>query len=185
MQLDGVNGGDGYYGTQDRVISFTVGRSMVTTADIGAHTLTVRRNGTVVRVLPMSAGGSQHATWEGTMVVMDREDHIEMQSETVGLGHAYDVKDVRYALRLTTSGTFVHAAPWNQSFMGRANRSHGCIGLSLTNAGWFWDNTLPGDVVTVTRSTSDTVAAGNGFGDWNVPWTTWLAGGALKAGSGA
>ncbi|GAA5605675.1 hypothetical protein Sgri01_03996 [Streptomyces griseus] len=40
-----------------------------------------------------------------------------MRSETVGLGDAYD-KMVDYSMRLTWSGMYAHAAPWNAGVFG-------------------------------------------------------------------
>ena len=48
-----------------------------------------------------------------------------MNSETVGIGRddpeAYDIDDVEYAMRVTYSGEFLHAAPWSVGSQGYAN----------------------------------------------------------------
>ncbi|WP_265562174.1 L,D-transpeptidase family protein [Streptomyces hygroscopicus] len=59
---------------------------------------------------------------------------------------------------------------------GHRNVTHGCVGLATDGtARRFYDQVLVGDVVTVTGSAKDTVAAGNGYGDWNLTWNQWLA----------
>ncbi|WP_318202335.1 hypothetical protein [Streptomyces sp. SCL15-4] len=43
---------------------------------------------------------------------------------------------------------------------------------------------VAGDVIRVTGS-KDTVEAGNGYGDWNLTWSEWLAHGAGRPGGAA
>ncbi|MGW0704238.1 L,D-transpeptidase [Streptomyces sp. NPDC002867] len=87
--------------------------------------------------------------------------------------------DVKWDVQLTPSGTYAHAAPWNEGKFGKVNGSHGCIGMSTKDAKWFYDRVHFGDPVTVINST-DTVAVNNGYGAWNVDWATWQEGSALK-----
>ena len=57
-----------------------------------------------------------------------------MNSETVGIDRdspeAYDIDDVQWAMRVTYSGEFIHAAPWSVGSQGYANVSHGCTGMT-------------------------------------------------------
>ena len=50
-------------------------------------------------------------------------------------------------MRVTWSGEFVHAAPWSTGDQGRANVSHGCVGMSMSNAIWLFNQSTIGDVV--------------------------------------
>ncbi|MHC3467410.1 L,D-transpeptidase [Streptomyces sp. 7R007] len=179
MNLDGVNVG-GLYGTQNRVVNFRVGDAVTTTVDTARKTMTVSRNGSKLRTLPVSTGKKGYETWNGTMVVLEKTPTIRMNSRTVQIfgPEAYDLGSVKWDVRLTPSGTFVHAAPWNEGKFGRVNGSHGCIGMSTADAKWFYEQVHLGDPVTVVHST-DTVPANNGYGDWNVDWATWRAGSAL------
>ncbi|GGO92884.1 lipoprotein [Wenjunlia tyrosinilytica] len=201
MRLKDVEGGPGVYGTQTRTVRFTVGRSMVSTVDAAAHTMTVRRNGRVVKVLPITAGSPRNTTYNGRMVITDRYELTRMNGDTVGFGGEYDIPDVPHAMRLTDSGTFIHGNYWApQETFGTANVSHGCIGLqdvksgdreakgvvpaarSLTGrtpAAWFYTHSMSGDVVEVVNSHDRTVAADNGLNGWNMDWPTWVAGSAL------
>ncbi|MEU1617167.1 Ig-like domain-containing protein [Streptomyces sp. NPDC005722] len=180
MDLDGVDAGGGLYGTQNRVVRFRIGESVVTTVDTARKTLTLRRGGEVLRTLPVSTGKPGFETWNGTMVVLEKTPSITMNSSTVRIfgPEAYNLKDVKWDVRLTTSGTFAHAAPWNEGKFGRVNGSHGCIGLSTADAKWFYEHVSPGDPVTVVHST-DTVQVNNGYGAWNASWADWRAGSAL------
>jgi lipoprotein-anchoring transpeptidase ErfK/SrfK len=88
---------------------------------------------------------------------------------------------VEYAVRLSNSGEFVHAAPWSVAQQGRENVSHGCINLSTERAAWFFDFSQPGDVVEIVGSEGpDLSAAETDIPDWTIPWDEWQAGSALK-----
>ncbi|WP_030235934.1 L,D-transpeptidase [Streptomyces sp. NRRL S-350] len=191
LRLKDVQGAPGEFGTQSRDLHFTVGRAQVSTVDLDAHTLTVRagQGGKAVRVLKVSGGSPEHSTYRGVMVVSEKYKVTRMNSQTVGMGDEYDIKDVPHAMRLTTSGTFLHGNYWaDPAVFGSANTSHGCIGLADakggtskdTPAGWLFEHTIPGDVVEVKASAGDFVPPQNGFNGWNLPWDQWLAGSALR-----
>lgn len=179
LGLDGLDDGSGRFGTADKTFSFTVGRDQETTVDLHSHELTVRRDGQVVRTFPITGGMPGLDTWDGTYAVIDKASTVDMNSETVGLGDAYNVT-VNWAVHLTYTGTYVHAAPWSVYAQGSENVSHGCVGASTDNAEWFFDNTLPGDIVQVVNSPR-TAAVGNGFNDWQDSWSQWQAGSAVTA----
>lgn len=179
MDLVGMENG-GLSGTQKREIGFTVGKSVVSTVDVVKKTMTIAKNGKVLRTLKVSTGKKTFETWNGTMVVLSKVPSIRMNSATVGIfgPEAYDMKSVKWDVQLTPSGTYAHAAPWNEGKFGRVNASHGCIGMSTADAKWFYDRVDYGDPVTVVNS-KDTVAVNNGYGAWNVDWQTWKKGSAL------
>ncbi|MEV4786627.1 Ig-like domain-containing protein [Streptomyces tuirus] len=186
IDLDGVEGADGVYGVQKKTVTFTVGRSQVSTVDVDTQTMTVVRDGKTVKSVPISAGSPEHTTYNGQMVISEKFVQTRMNSRTVGLGGEYDIPDVPHAMRLTTSGTFLHGNYWynksNPPF-GRQGTSHGCVGLAdvqgaggSTSAKWFYDNSLIGDVVIVKNSPDKTVAPDNGLNGWNMPWSQWVSG---------
>ncbi|MBI0293201.1 L,D-transpeptidase family protein [Streptomyces sp. PRKS01-29] len=179
MDLVGVENGD-LVGTQKREIDFTIGKSVVSTVDVVKKTLTLSENGRIVKSLPVSTGKKTFETWNGTMVVLSKVPSIRMDSSTVGIfgPEAYDMKSVKWDVQLTPSGTYAHAAPWNEGKFGRTNASHGCIGMSTADARWFFGRVNYGDPVTVVKST-DTVAVNNGYGAWNTDWEKWKKGSAL------
>jgi lipoprotein-anchoring transpeptidase ErfK/SrfK len=108
LALKHVEGAPGVYGTQQKSIGFTIGRSQIRTADTDADTLTVVRGGQTLRTLDISAGGPGHSTYDGIMVISEQDQVTRMDSHTVGLGSEYDIPAVPHAQRLTDSGTFVH-----------------------------------------------------------------------------
>ncbi|MGW6578788.1 L,D-transpeptidase [Streptomyces globisporus] len=182
-QLNGVDtGADGGWFVRDYATTFTIGAAQVVKVDLDGHRLALHRDGKQVLDLPMSAGtpGGEKASWRGTAVLMSKEGTINMRSETVGLGDAYD-KMVDYSMRLTWSGMYAHAAPWNANYFGQANRSSGCLGMSDANASALYGQVRVGDPFEMTGAESKgTVAEGNGYGAWNVSWTDWQAKSALK-----
>ncbi|MBV2356942.1 L,D-transpeptidase family protein [Streptomyces sp. J2-1] len=189
IDLDGVQGANGVYGVQKKTVTFTVGRSQVSTVDAGTQMMTVVRDGKVLRRVPISTGSPQHTTYNGQMVISEKFVHTRMNGSTVGFGGEYDIPDVPHAMRLTASGTFIHGNYWyspsNPPF-GHAGTSHGCIGMADvqgangdTPAKWFYDNSLVGDVVIVKNSPDTTVSPDNGLNGWNMPWSEWTAGSAV------
>ncbi|MFE2430718.1 Ig-like domain-containing protein [Streptomyces sp. NPDC059373] len=184
LRLRDVEGAPGVYGTQSKDVAFTIGRDQTDLVDADAHTMTVRRAGQVLRVLPVSAGGPSNPTYNGIMVISEKLRLTRMNGDTVGFGGEYDIPDVPHAMRLTRSGTFVHGSYWAAgSVFGRENTSHGCVGLfdtkgggNDTPAGWLFEHSLVGDVVEVVNSHDRTVSPDNGLGGWNLSWEDWLAG---------
>ncbi len=177
-RLNGVNtGADGGWFVRDYATTFTIGAAQVVEVDLDRHRLALRRDGKQVLDLPMSAGtpGGEKASWRGTAVLMSKEGTINMRSETVGLGDAYD-KMVDYSMRLTWSGMYAHAAPWNARHFGQANRSSGCVGMSDADAAALYGQVRVGDPFEMTGAEAKgTVAEGNGYGAWNVSWADWRA----------
>ncbi|CAL9431793.1 Ig-like domain-containing protein [Streptomyces sp. Tu 3180] len=188
LRLRDVEGAPGVYGLQHRTFTFTVGRSQVSVVDASRHTMQVRRDGELLDTVPITAGAPKTTTYNGKMVITEMLEVTRMDSRTVGFGGEYDIPDVPHAIRLTSSGTFLHGNYWTDSdVFGRRNVSHGCIGLrdvkgggADTPAGWFFDRSLVGDVVEVVNSKDKKVAADNGLGGWNMDWEEWTAGSAVK-----
>ncbi|MFF1354332.1 Ig-like domain-containing protein [Streptomyces sp. NPDC058297] len=188
LGLRDVEGAPGVYGIQHKKIGFTIGRSQISTVDAADDTMEVRRNGELLDTLPITAGAAKTPTYNGKMVVSEMLEVTRMDSRTVGFGGEYNVPEVPHAIRLTTSGTFLHGNFWTKYAFGESNITHGCVGLpdvkagdadaSDTPAAWFFDRTLIGDVVEVVNSTDKTVAPDNGLGGWNMNWKDWTAGSA-------
>jgi len=188
IALDGVEGASGIFGVQSKTVSFKVGRSQISTADDKTKTMTVVRDGRTLKTIPVSLGAPGHTTYNGTMVISEQYQQIDMNSQTVGLGSAYNIPDVPHAQRLTTSGTFVHGNYWRPaSTFGSEDTSHGCVGLQDAKGGnnasmpgyWFYHNSLLGDVVIVKNCNDGVVAPDNGLNGWNLSWSDWKAGSAV------
>lgn len=55
---------------------------------------------------------------------------------------------------------------------GKTDTSHGCLNLNHDNAQWFYNFSVPGDVVEV-RNTGGKPLQLWQNGDWSVPWEQW------------
>ncbi|GHF21839.1 L,D-transpeptidase [Streptomyces fumanus] len=183
LNLDGVEGREGVYGEQAKKVSFTIGRNQVSVVDAKKLTMKVTRDGKTVKTLPVTTGAPGYETWNGQMVISEKLSVTRMNGETVGYGGEYDIKDVPHAMRLTTSGTFIHGNYWGGDAFGNRNASHGCVGLRDTRGGWdenapgawFFANSMIGDVVVVKNSDDATVAPDNGYNGWNMSWEKWTS----------
>ena len=182
LRLNGLPAGNGIYGQQDQKVPFKIGRKVVSTVDIAAHRLIVRIDGKAARTIPVSTGDTKHRTRQGTKVIMEKFPKVDMDAATTGVDSEdpdyYDISDVKWAMRVTNSGEFLHAAPWSAASHGRANVSHGCTGMSTANADWLYHQSRRGDVVKFINSPRG-MEDQNGWTDWNVSWDDWKAGSAL------
>ncbi|BBZ15990.1 L,D-transpeptidase [Mycolicibacterium gadium] len=177
----GVDLGDGLFGQEDITTRFTIGDVVIATADDNTKTLTVRRNGEVVRTMPLSMGKDSTPTDNGAYIIGDRYSHLIMDSSTYGVPvnspEGYRL-EVDWATQMSYSGIYVHSAPWSTGSQGSTNVSHGCLNVSPANAIWFYDNTKRGDIVEVVNTLGPTLSGTDGLGDWNIPWEQWRAGNA-------
>jgi lipoprotein-anchoring transpeptidase ErfK/SrfK len=183
--LSGVQAGNGVYGTKNLDFAFKVGDEHVSVASEDKHRMVVKKNGKKVRTMQISMGrgGSwQYTTTNGTHLAMEKSYLTVMDSSTVGCGPGcpeYYRQDVYWTIRISDSGEFVHSAPWSVGSQGYSNVSHGCVNASPSDATWFYKFTRRGDVIKVT-GTSRPLEYDNGWGYWQMPWTKWVKGSALK-----
>ncbi|MCO7240061.1 Ig-like domain-containing protein [Aeromicrobium sp. CnD17-E] len=186
LDLNSLPAGNGVYGQQDQHVPFTVGRRIVSTVDVARHTLTMNVDGRDVRTIPVSTGKPGHETRGGTKVIMEKFASVDMDAASTGVSESdpdyYDISDVRWAMRVTNSGEFLHAAPWSVGSQGRENVSHGCVGMSTADAQWIYDQSRRGDVVKFVNS-GRSLEENNGWTDWNTRWSDWVQGSALKRAS--
>ncbi|WP_299530938.1 Ig-like domain-containing protein [uncultured Streptomyces sp.] len=187
-KLKGIKVTDTLYGAGTAPLKLAIGDRIEAVTDASAHEMTVLRNGEVINTIPVTTGKPGFSTRNGIKVVLGKEYFVQMRGETVGIAEgsseSYDLP-VYYATRVTWSGEYVHAAPWSTGSQGNANVSHGCTGMSTSNAEWFFDTVREGDIVEVTHSEGETMTPfDNGFGDWNLSWEEWQKGSAVHGGGG-
>lgn len=185
--LAGIKIGERLWGGNAKTLKLTTGDRLVAVTDAASHEMTVYRNGEQINEIPVTTGKPGFETRNGVKVVLGKEYYVQMRGTSIGIAEgssdSYDLP-VYYATRVTWSGEYVHAAPWSTGSQGSANVSHGCTGMSTSNAEWFFDTFNEGDVVKVVNSNGDMMDAfGNGFGDWNLDWKNWREGSALVGGS--
>ena len=193
LALDGVEGASGVYGVQQKTVTFHIGRNQVSYVDAKSKQMKVEQDGKVIKTIPISAGSPEHTTYNGQMVMSEKFTQTRMNGATVGFTDddgkgEYDIKDVPHAIRLTSSGTFIHGNYWGSpSVFGSVNTSHGCVGLQDVKgagdknmpAAWFYNNSIVGDVVVISNTGDKTVAPDNGLNGWNMDWAQWKAGSAV------
>jgi lipoprotein-anchoring transpeptidase ErfK/SrfK len=182
--IDSIPAGNGVYGQKSRTSTFTIGRSMISKVNTKTDQMQVFRDGKLLRTIPITTGAQpKYTTRSGVKVIVEKYRKKRMNSETVGIDpngpDGYNIAGVEYAMRITYSGEFLHAAPWSVGSQGRANVSHGCTGMSTANAGWLYNQTLIGDVVEYT-GTDKPMTLTNGIGDWNLPFREYAQGSALS-----
>ncbi|MEU8483091.1 Ig-like domain-containing protein [Streptomyces sp. NPDC048641] len=183
--LDGIKVGDRLWGGASKSLRLTIGDRIEAITDASSHQMTVYRNGRVINTIPVTTGKPGFETRNGVKVVLGKERFVRMRSTSIGIAagssESYDMP-VYWATRVTWSGEYVHAAPWSQGSQGYANVSHGCTGMSMSNAEWFFNTVRTGDVVKVVNSNGAQMDPfGNGFGDWNLSWQKWEKGSAVQA----
>lgn len=184
VRLQGIDAGNGVYGDEERDVSFTIGRAVRSVVDLEALTMTVYVDGEAARTVPVTGGKPGFETRNGIKVALETHRVKTMDAATVGIDPddpEYYRLDVQYAIRVTWSGEFVHGAEWSTAAQGRERVSHGCVGMNLENAEWFFNQTRRGDIIEVVNSPTDQrMELDNGFGDWNMDWEDWVAGSALS-----
>ncbi len=182
VDVNSVPAGNGIFGQEDRHIDFHVGSANIYKVNAQTHQMKVYSNGKLLRTLPITTGKPGFTTRSGTKVIIEKFSSKRMNSETVGIAadspDGYDINDVKWAMRVTYSGEFIHGAPWSVSSQGYANVSHGCTGMSDANAKWLFDMSKRGDVVEYT-GTDRPMTLTNGYGDWNESFSAYAGASAL------
>jgi lipoprotein-anchoring transpeptidase ErfK/SrfK len=184
VDINSIPAGGGIYGQESRHVEFNIGDANIYKVNMDTHQMRVLSNGELLRTIPITTGEEpKFTTRSGVKVILEKFREKRMNSETIGIDRnspdGYDIDDVEYAMRVTYSGEFVHAAPWSVGSQGSANVSHGCTGMSTANAAWLYNMTSRGDVVEYT-GTDKPMELTNGYGDWNLDFADWSAGSALS-----
>ena len=189
----GARLGDGMYGQEDQHVSFKIGNAHVSIADDKTKQVSVFDNGKLVRTMPTSMGmggtqtigGTTLSFWTppGTYTVLDKANPVVMDSSTFGLPTSSRLgyrETIPYATRISMDGIYLHQLNSTVWAQGNTDTSHGCLNLNGENAAWFFDFSVPGDIVEVRNTGGPGLTIKQG-GDWSVPWSEWRKGSALNA----
>ncbi|MDQ1704381.1 MAG: hypothetical protein QOF18_747 [Frankiaceae bacterium] len=177
--LDGLYLGKGVWGQGDHQTNFRIGDSHISRVDAARHEMYVYENRKLINTFPISAGRDQYPTKSGVHITFERSAVVTMDSATVGIPRNSPdgyYEQVYWDVRISYGGAFVHAAPWSVAQQGLVNVSHGCVNLSTTNAQWFYNWSLRGDIVDVYNTGAAPDLADPGMADWNMSWKQWVAG---------
>lgn len=191
-KIYGIALGDGLFGQDDTKVSFRIGDAHVSIADDATHQVSVFSNGILQRTMPTSmgmggtenVGGRTISLWtpSGVYTVLDKGNPVIMDSSTFGLPKNSRLgyrETINWATKISSDGIYLHeldATVWAQ---GHRDTSHGCLNLNADNAKWFFDFSVPGDVVEVRNSGGPPLTLAQN-GDWTLSWDQWRSGSALK-----
>jgi lipoprotein-anchoring transpeptidase ErfK/SrfK len=179
MPLKGLPAGKGLAFDNSLTLDFVTGPANIAVVDDSTHKMTVTSDGKPYGVFPVSLGANDTPTKKGIKVIMDKGADVSMR------GPDYFVPHVRYTQRLTYSGEYLHAAPWNVRHIGNTDTSNGCTNLLPADAIKLFGFLRIGDVVqypNIAAPAAKKMQLGMGYGDWNVPWSLWQTGGAVRTG---
>ncbi|GAA0364707.1 Ig-like domain-containing protein [Streptomyces olivoreticuli] len=177
--LSGIDSGEGGWFAKNYEFGFSIGADHKAVIDVPSHTLTMYENGKPVGDIKGSAGSPVDPTRGGVHTVRSKNADETMDSSTIGHGNEW-MLDSKWVTHLTASGTFLHSAPWNQS-VGVENNSHGCFGMTTSDAKRVYDFLPIGSTVEVKNTTSTKVTdVGNGLEVWQETWDQWQKRSALK-----
>lgn len=200
--LFGTNMGNGYYGQANLTSNFTIGDSKIAIADHDTKLMHIYINGVDVSAslgqnwdpnrpgpnydhsngakismgaegMMTSVGWFDRRTSSGPHVVMEKSPVVRMSPDLPKSDPNYYSEDVPYAVRITSSGLYVHWADWSVYDQGVRNVSHGCINMSPNDAVWFYNTFSYGDIVDV-RNTGKPQDLTDGIGDWGLSWDQWI-----------
>ncbi|GAA1831108.1 hypothetical protein GCM10009682_57200 [Luedemannella flava] len=173
LPVEGLSGGPGWVYDNSLTLDMSTGAANVAKIDGKTKRMIVTSDGKQKFNFPVSLGAAKTPTFNGTKIVMAKSKVERM------VGDDYDVK-VPWSVRITNSGEFIHSASWNGGNIGRRSTSHGCTNLLVADAKKYFDFVQIGDVTTYVNTGGKTMPSWDGFGDWNLPWSTWQSGGAVS-----
>jgi len=175
--LNGVDGGDGMYGTTNLTQTFGIGQSVIAVASTTTHRTQIYIDGKLTYTWPISTGRATMPTPDGTYLTVEKHNPVRMIGGTKGKPGYYN-EMVNYAVRFTYSGDYYHSAPWSVVNQGYSNVSHGCVNLPPADAQAYYKMAIPGDPVTIINSPK----AGkwdDGWTEWFLDWNQYLQGSAI------
>jgi lipoprotein-anchoring transpeptidase ErfK/SrfK len=178
LPVQGLSAGPGLVYDDSLTLDMSTGPRNITAVDGRAERMIVTSDDKQVFSFPVSLGKATTPTYNGIKAVIDKARVQRM----IGTDprDPYDVK-VPWSVRVTNSGEFIHAASWNGGNIGQRSTSNGCTNLNVGDAEKYFNFARVGDVATYTNTGGATMPSWDGYGDWNLSWSTWQGGGLVQA----
>ncbi|MDN3357947.1 Ig-like domain-containing protein [Actinomadura sp. DC4] len=185
--MAGVRASSKVYGTKDYSRTFKIGASHIAKVSLKSDKSRVYIDGKLAKTIPVSGGmggadshGNDFRTTSGVHLAMGKLAEVWMTSPNIkkdepGYYHELVLKDVQ----ISNSGEYLHQSPGEYECLGHRNCSHGCVRQTVAGAAWFYKISQRGDVINIS-GTSRKLEWNNGWGYYQMPWKTWVKGGALK-----
>jgi lipoprotein-anchoring transpeptidase ErfK/SrfK len=185
--MSGVRASSKMYGTKDFTRTFKIGASHIAKVSLKTDKSKVYVDGKLAKTIPVSGGmgggdshGNDFRTTSGVHLAMGKLPEVWMTSPNIKKGesgyyHELVLKDVQ----ISNSGEYLHESPGEWECLGNRNCSHGCVRQTAAGARWFYNISQRGDIINIS-GTSRKLQWNNGWGYYQMPWKTWVKGGALK-----
>lgn len=121
--------------------------------DVERDVMTVSdAHGTIVRTVLISAGSPDHPTRPGVYTVTAKKPAMTLDAKSAGLAtgsaDTYAVP-VKWVVLLGGNGPMLLEAPWLEASLGKANTTHGEIGIGPVEAQWVYGSLAVGDRIQV------------------------------------
>ncbi|MBI5285892.1 MAG: L,D-transpeptidase [Chloroflexi bacterium] len=118
--------------------------------DIDRQTATAMIGERALYTALVTTGKDGWETPRGTFKVLFRIPDETMTSASIGADDYYVLEHVLYTQYFTSQGHALHLNYWrDESYFGRTRSSHGCVGMRMADAEFFWNFATFGTRVTI------------------------------------
>ena len=118
--------------------------------DLDAQTTTAMAGDRALYTALATTGKDGWETPKGTFHILTRVPDETMTSVSIGAEEYYVLDHVLYTQYFTDRGHALHLNYWrDDSYFGQVRSSHGCVGLRLADAEFFWNFATYGTRVTI------------------------------------
>lgn len=118
--------------------------------DLASQTTSAMIGDRVVYTALVTTGKDGWETPPGTFSIQYRVANETMTSAAIGAEEYYVLPDVLYTQYFTNQGHALHLNYWrDDSYFGNERSSHGCVGMRLADAEFFWNFAHVGTRVTI------------------------------------
>jgi lipoprotein-anchoring transpeptidase ErfK/SrfK len=118
--------------------------------DIADQTASAMVGETPIYTALVTTGKEGWETPRGTFRVVYRVENETMTSDSIGAEEHYVLENVLYTQYFTSEGHALHLNYWRPDYyFGNIPSSHGCVGMRLADAEFFWSFASHGTRVTI------------------------------------